>query len=1262
MPKQKIVPIFILFTGFYASTYAQTVTRTTVLQRAATEQAAKEKVLAARLQQVAKEKNWPLTFKNKNGELVVLTDIDSQGYPIYTSTESNIVAAATIGTSKLWPGGGAGLTLSGSSAGVKGKMGVWDGGSARATHVELNGRINNKQNVAISDHTTHVAGTLIASGVNPQAKGMAFGLQELVVYDFNNNLSEMLFESGNNMLVSNHSYGTISGWYQNPSENNRWEFRGQWGANEDYKFGFYTTEAEVWDSIAYNAPYHLIVKSAGNNRNVNGPAEGQPYWRYSSTGQMVSAGNRPAGISSNDGYDIIPTSGTAKNVLTVGAIAPIASGYSGAQDAVISPFSSWGPTDDGRIKPDVVADGVNLFSSIGTSDNAYATYSGTSMASPSAAGSLLLLQEYYAQLHSGAFMRSATLKGLAIHTADEAGPSAGPDYVYGWGVINMVKAAHVIAGANNSNAYLMQESTLNNGQSISFDVVASGKGVLTATLCWTDPRGIAQAAALDDPALKLIHDLDIRIKKGATTYMPWILNPASPAAAATRGDNFRDNVEKIEVTDVEPGATYTITISHKGTLVRGLQAYSLIVSGVGGVAYCKTSAPVSPNGARIDSISFAGIQQLHPAGCAGYNNFTHVTGSIEPNSTVPLYVRVNACAGGPVNKIIKAWIDFNGDGDFEDAGELVATSGVIHGDGVFSTNVTIPGQPVPGNYSVLRVIVQETSTAGDVVPCGSYGKGETQDYRLLFAAPSNDVGIAGIVSPLSTGCADNSQYVTVRFKNYGTTARSTIVLSGTVKDGATVVATLSGTFAAAVFPQGEVDYTFQTPFAAVAGKTYTITVKAATPGDQYAGNDELTSTMTVNTAPADPIGQAEICNNANVLFSASNAGSDVILWYESATATNPIAVGSTASSNVIRSDKTYYVGRNDLNGKVGPVNKNTLGVGGYNDAFSGNFMKFTTSVPLTIETVKLYTGNPGKITIIVADFVEYTSNGGYRYQPISSVTLNVGASNPSPGPGQQPDNAADNGAVYAVNLPVPDPGNHILILQCSDGATIFRNNGVVNNPSPYPFAIPGIISITSNSAGGNTNPNQYLSFYYFFYDLQVRLNGCASSNRVPVVASTSAAPPVITLNGSTFSSNVATGNQWYLNNIPIPGATGQTYHATDNGIYKSVLTSALGCSSSSNEITFGVTGIPNIDPAAIGLKVMPNPNDGRFTLDFTVNTKADLDIVIVNAIGQKVFNKRTPGFIGRYNNVVNAGQLAPGVYLLQVQHDHKSYLKKLFVR
>ena len=65
------------------------------------------------------------------------------------------------------------------------------------------------------------------------------------------------------------------------------------------------------------------------------------------------------------------------------------------------------------------------------------------MASPNIAGSMLLLQQHYND-KNGVFMRAATLKGLSLHTADDAG-SIGPDPSFGWGLMNTMAAANTIS-------------------------------------------------------------------------------------------------------------------------------------------------------------------------------------------------------------------------------------------------------------------------------------------------------------------------------------------------------------------------------------------------------------------------------------------------------------------------------------------------------------------------------------------------------------------------------------------------------------------------------------------------------------------------------------------------------------------------------------------------------------------------------------------------------------------------------------------------
>jgi hypothetical protein len=308
----------------------------------------------------------------------------------------------------------------------------------------------------------------------------------------------------------------------------------------------------------------------------------------------------------------------------------------------MSDFSSWGPTDDGRIKPDVVADGVNVLSCIGTADNAYDTYSGTSMATPATTGSLLLLQEYYAKLHSGAFMRSATLKGIVIHTADEAGPADGPDFTFGYGLVNIKKAAALItADTSVIRDQRIYEDSLNNAAHPSFTVslVASGKGPLVATITWTDPAGTPVTSNLLNNTTKmLVNDLDLRITSGSTTWMPYILDATQPGKAATTGDDALNNVEKIVINNPVPGQTYTFTVTHKGTLAKNGQAYSLLISGVGGTAYC-SSAATSTAGTRIDNVNFSTINQAtsNPS-CRTSTDYTSLTADIQPNQQLPITV------------------------------------------------------------------------------------------------------------------------------------------------------------------------------------------------------------------------------------------------------------------------------------------------------------------------------------------------------------------------------------------------------------------------------------------------------------------------------------------------------------------------------------------------------------------------------------------------------------------------------------------------
>ncbi len=493
----------------------------------------------------------PRSYISTEGVSYFIDHIDDWGNPVYIKT-FNLDAAKTVGVDKLRQGGGLGVNLRGTGMNV----GVWEVFGVKQTHQEFGNRVLTQEAAGeIDNHATHVTGTIIAAGINPVAQGMAPEARALL-YTASNDVAEMTGRAKpdqTGLLLSNHSYGLSLGWDFN---NGSWEWNGNASIspNEDYRFGLYDAKSRDMDRLAFNAPYYLIVKSAGNDRTD------------------VGDGSRPP-----DGpYDIIGTWGNAKNILTVGAVEKIPNGYTGPQDVQISSFSSWGPTDDGRIKPDIVGVGVSLISPISTSDEAYGSLSGTSMSAPNVTGSLALLQQLYKQ-ETNNFMRSATLKALIIHTANKATNSDGPDYRHGWGLLNAAGAAKHILDRDNLNVF-MQERVLAEGGTYEVAIHPVPGTKVTVTIAWTDPEGTPSPAELDPTDLKLVNDLDIRLVDDAgNEAMPYILAPENPGRAAQRGDNFRDNVEKIELFNPEP-RRYRVVVSHKNTLKNGQQAFSLLIT------------------------------------------------------------------------------------------------------------------------------------------------------------------------------------------------------------------------------------------------------------------------------------------------------------------------------------------------------------------------------------------------------------------------------------------------------------------------------------------------------------------------------------------------------------------------------------------------------------------------------------------------------------------------------------------------------------
>lgn len=485
--------------------------------------------------------------KIKFGEMGVreLIDVLPSGELKYLETY-NDGAAATARAKSLYNGGSLGINIQGQGM----TAGIWDGGSVRTTHQEfMVGGISKVQvgidNSSIANHATHVGGTIAAQGISSLARGLAFNAS-LISYDWTNDLSEMLTEASSGLLASNHSYG--------PSLNSD---------NQLWQLGAYMSDARQLDNMCFNNPFYLPVFAAGNDRN-------------DITIPYITQRNNKAG------YDLIAGDGVAKNVLTVAAVQGLGPTlYTQPSDVIMSSFSNWGPTDDGRIKPDISTKGVSVRSSTFTSDTSYGLMDGTSMAAPGVTGVILLLQQYYNQLYNN-YAKAATVKGLILHTADEAGEYPGPDYQFGWGLINAQKAAVAIRDKNSTGTSksIIEELTLANNATYTKTITSTSSTPLKVSISWTDRWGSAQNTGVtDQTTIRLVNDLDVKVTKNDTTYYPWKLQgmAAYYDAASNVSTNNVDPFERVDINN--PVGTYTITVNHKGTLTGGTQNFSLIVTG-----------------------------------------------------------------------------------------------------------------------------------------------------------------------------------------------------------------------------------------------------------------------------------------------------------------------------------------------------------------------------------------------------------------------------------------------------------------------------------------------------------------------------------------------------------------------------------------------------------------------------------------------------------------------------------------------------------
>ncbi len=388
------------------------------------------------------------------------------------------------------------------------------GDDGTVNHLDYNDRIlQNAVGINQGDHGDHVTGTLAGAGIVEPTAKGAAPEAELVMSFFSDNL--------NNAPTDYDQFGVrlISGSYGSTL-----------GC---FPTSPYNSISIQTDNLPISRPTVSGLWAGGNEGGDNCSPVGPPYGTMSV------------------GYQ------RAKNQITVA---------NARRNNSISGSSSRGPTPDGRLKPDITGLGTAVYS---TSDipinNTYNTKSGTSMATPGVAGGVATMYEAYRHYNNGKDPLASTVKAVLLNTALDLG-RPGPDFTYGYGKANFYRAHKAIEAGT-----IIVDSISSGINSHIIPVPSGSVSEVRVLVCWTDTVGNPSSSKI------LVNDLDMVVKQGGTSYLPWVLDPtwnvANLTSNAVRAVDSLNNVE--QVTFTAPGSG-DITIEINGSkVVTSQQVYSI---------------------------------------------------------------------------------------------------------------------------------------------------------------------------------------------------------------------------------------------------------------------------------------------------------------------------------------------------------------------------------------------------------------------------------------------------------------------------------------------------------------------------------------------------------------------------------------------------------------------------------------------------------------------------------------------------------------
>jgi hypothetical protein len=778
---------------------------------------------------------------------------------------------------------GAGRNYTGAGIGVL----VRDDGIV-GPHIDFEGRIDNSgANTSGPTHGDGVAGIMAGAGnLDPSMRGMAAGSDIYVsnyAASFLDGVTTSLISSGD-VQITNSSYSN--------------------GCNDGY-----TTTTQTVDQQTKTNPTLLHVFSAGNSGTSN-----------CSYGAGSGWGNITGGHK--QGKNVIATA----NVYFDGSLVN---------------SSSRGPAYDGRIKPDIAANGQNQNST--DENNAYLSFGGTSGAAPGIAGISAQLYEAYADANSGAFPQSALIKATLLNTANDYG-NVGPDYKFGWGIVNGLRAVKLLE----DNRYL--SSTISQGNTNTHNItVPAGTKQVRFMVYWSDP------AASPGATTCLINDLDLTVTTPAsTTLLPWVLDPTPNSTnlnmPATYGADHLNNVEQVLVNNPASG-TYVVNVNGFNVPM-GPQEYFIVYEIIDAnvtVTYPnmgESFVPGETESIHWDAVNTTGTFTLEYSTNNGtsWNNIATVASNVTNYAwTVPNTVTGSA----------KIRVTNGSNVDISD--DVFSIAPLVTGQAITKVcpdSATFVWNAVPNasEYDLYILgtkymeIAGTSSTLSVTVPISSpinpiwyavVARNTSQNWKsrrtiasyhaggLLNCSLTNDLSLSSINNgpgDFSAACnGGTAAAVSITILNTGLNSQTNFPVSYQVNSNAPVVETYTGTLSSGQ----QATYTFTTPVTGLINGATTLTCSVVLSGDQIPSNDQqVLSFFNQANGTATPFVESFDPGGFPTLWTVINPDSDNTWELDN------VVSASGTNSNVAKLSHVNYSGATgeedileteifDMNGTIG---------------------------------------------------------------------------------------------------------------------------------------------------------------------------------------------------------------------------------------------------------------------------------------------------------------------------------------------------------